>query len=477
MKAALLISVSEYKNPDNNLPGCEQDLAVMQSLLEDTEQYSEILALSGSKINARDLKDRISEWIDKQRGKKLEEIFFYYSGHGVFVDGEFFFQLYDFDHSRKHQTSLTNSDLDVWLRSLSAPLTVKVIDACNSGVPYIKGMQDSIEKYFNDSGNGFQNCIFMYSSTVTQSSYQNSEISDFTKAFVDAVRKYEGEVARYRNISEYIADEFAGHNDLDKQAPVFVIQAHNTEIFCYINDKIRQLVIQEQSKKDVIIQNEPKLLGLKQMAEEAAKSLASKEIALNLLGELKTKLETFQYKPELTEIYNFKYKVIEAKQVPLRTSIGHWLEDNRHNYFAAPTYTTVYDDPMDAMIAQQSTMFGASSHNIRRRGRQEISGFQFTADVPFEAFQIIAQRKYESLPHYYCAITYLVSKSKVTFYFYYTAYRDKNWDDTSLELDVMWRKIEADFASPDIILKTAADILSGFESYILEQVSGILSEK
>ena len=84
MRIAILIGVSEYAGNANNLPACKQDLDSMAAVVEAAEKFDEILRFAGS-VKASDLKTTISQKIDSLRGADVEEIFFYYTGHGCSI--------------------------------------------------------------------------------------------------------------------------------------------------------------------------------------------------------------------------------------------------------------------------------------------------------------------------------------------------------------------------------------------------------
>ena len=95
MRIAILIGVSEYAGNANSLPACKQDLDSMAAVVEACEKFDEVLRFAGS-VKAADLKTTISQKIDSLRGADVEEIFFYYTGHGTFRDDEFFFVMFRF---------------------------------------------------------------------------------------------------------------------------------------------------------------------------------------------------------------------------------------------------------------------------------------------------------------------------------------------------------------------------------------------
>ena len=91
-----------------------------------------------------EIKRRIVEFVEKYKGKEINELIFYFSGHGERFNDDFFYLPSDFDRKKRHTTGLQNSELDVWIKTLSPQLCVKIVDACFSGTQYIKS-ESSVE--------------------------------------------------------------------------------------------------------------------------------------------------------------------------------------------------------------------------------------------------------------------------------------------------------------------------------------------
>ena len=469
MKIAILLGVSKYAESKNDLPACEFDLEFMQKLLNLTGNYEEIYSPSCDGMTASDLKNSLAEWIEKYSKddkKKIEEIFFYYTGHGEFFKGEFYFQLSDFDAKKRSQTSLTNSELDTWLRGLEPELTVKVIDACNSGVPYIKGDNNDasrVVKYLDSTKGNFENCYFMFSSMAEQPSLQDRQLSYFTKTFLDAVRNSDSTDTRYKHIIDYISDEFENNGDYSQQTPFFVTQAAFTEIFCTITDDIRNLEYVKLAFTPTLdgTNDVPKNSSLKQLVEGDGKYYVGEEDALKILASLKDGFEKYAYPDDINDLYDMERVFQQSVTgLPLRKTIGRWLENSDHEFFAELTYKSVYEDYSSEIL---SSMGG-------RRKVQVLDGFEFTADVPFKVVRIRTKRKHPNIHDYHCVVTYLISSSKICLFYFYTRYRYKNWDDKVLVLDTSWTNIERSLNDVELILQSIEKIQGEFAEYILNQL-------
>ena len=161
MNLGIVIGVSEYQKV-NTLPGCVVDANSINKLLELSGKCDDILLITEN-TQSKDVKSRLTSFVKKHAQQDIDEVIFYFSGHGLFENDEFYYVLTDYTESKTKQTSLENSELDNLLRSLSAKLTVKVVDACQAGTRYIKD-PDVFRKYLQQSEQGFDKCYFFYSS-------------------------------------------------------------------------------------------------------------------------------------------------------------------------------------------------------------------------------------------------------------------------------------------------------------------------
>ena len=168
------------------------------------------------------LKDRIRSAIDAH--PNIEEIFFYFTGHGYQNEADFFFCATNFDVRRPNETGLSNDELHTLLRPTNADLVVKVIDACSSGALLFK----ADGSFLPTSKQGFKNVIQIASCLDSQNSLAGDPLSLFTDKFLNAaLRKAEGTVY-YTDIIDALRDEFLNNNS---QTPHFVSQGTGREYF------------------------------------------------------------------------------------------------------------------------------------------------------------------------------------------------------------------------------------------------------
>lgn len=235
MNLAIILSVSEYTDSMNNLPGCKKDADCINNIITKTSKFDEILFIN-DKLSSGKVKEKLTTFISEHKNKRIDELFFYYTGHGEFKNNEFYYLLSDYNQIKKNQTSLQNEEVDSLFRTLNPDIVVKVIDACQSGKAYIKEA-GAITKYFQKTINRFNRCYFLNSSLKDQSSFQTEVISDFTLSFINSIKEHDTNEIRYKDIIDFISDVFE-KNTL--QTPFFVVQADYTEKFCVINKTLKE---------------------------------------------------------------------------------------------------------------------------------------------------------------------------------------------------------------------------------------------
>ncbi|MCG3112015.1 MAG: caspase family protein [Candidatus Manganitrophus sp. SB1] len=244
MNIAILIGVSQYKVAAP-LPACAADVEQMRRLLTATNKYDDICCLT-AQTSSGPLKEALRGFFAKyQSGAEIGEALIYFSGHGVY-HADALFCCSDFDPNRPATTSISNEELDDLLRSVKPIVAVKVIDACQSGSPYIKDASAGFEKALRTSR--LSSFICMASSRQDQSSYASVNASAFTAKWIDAALDKQSGTVLYRDIQAVLADAFVNNPD---QTPFFVTQGTGLEIFAAVTEEMRKIVT-ERSKSSTV---------------------------------------------------------------------------------------------------------------------------------------------------------------------------------------------------------------------------------
>ena len=388
-------------------------------------------------------------------------MFFYYTGHGDFFKNEFYYLLSDFEEKKRRQTSLENSEVDNWIRVLEPELTIKIVDACRSGLSYVKENK-IIEQYLEKSKGHFKNCYFMFSSKLDQSSYQDESLSFFTRSFVKSLLNYSSQVIRYKDIIDFISDEFEG---MEGQTPFFVVQADFTERFCLINKNIRELASNVSLKINTIEStSDTRVLDNKQLVKivaDDAKNYLKKEEIIELLIKVKEAIKNHKYCPDLLDLYKIESDFDDFySPTPNLNIIGEWLVQNPNKYFAKVIRNYFH------------SVGGALRVGFINENNLPIKGFDITASLPYKRIQIISVPKYPNISKCNCTIVFLLSKSTIHFFYFFSTYLETDWNEMTLNKDILWKNIEIQLGNKQEVFNTISKILQEYSMWVFDSIKG-----
>jgi hypothetical protein len=463
MNIAILLGVSEYNNT-NNLPACKKDLEIMEKMIKATGKYDNVIYIPEN-TEASNVKEKITNKISDLKHKEIEEIFFYYTGHGDFYKNEFYYVLSDFDKEKRKKTSLENLEVDNWFRSLNPKMTIKVVDACNAGVVYVKEDDNKLEKYLNRSRGSFNKCYFMFSSNVDQSSYQDENLSFFTKSFINAVKSHNAKDIRYKDIIDYVSDDFGKIKT--NQTPFFVTQADYTEKFCSINPDVKNL-FSSNEEKDEEEKSKPQMeiKTLASVIKSDAKSYLTGEEVDDLLNEIKEKTENHEYSNEFISIYDMKYTFDEIPELPKENVIGKWLDENDNEYFIEIESNEVPYSKKVPILDDKGVE--TNQYKMITKYRKDISRIYSSVDLPYSCIEIIAKPKYPNIPCYKCIIPFVFSKTEMRFFYCFATYKDINWNERELiKEDIQWITSVAKFENIENVFNEVSNIQNRFCEFII----------
>ena len=268
-KAAILIGNTQYQSLQD-LPCCQNDVEAMKELLAATAKFPTISVITDAA--ADDMKEGIRAVVDV--GTAIDELFFYFTGHGYQHEDDFFLCATDFHRSNPNSTGLSTDELHVLLREASADLVVKVIDSCNSGKLLVKA-----DSSFQAPQAKFNNLIQISSCRENQDSLAGEPLSVFTGKFREAaLRKPDGPVY-YMDIVNSLRDTFIQNNE---QTPFFVFQVTGRETF--VDDAHRLDALRNQVMANAHVsavaesgQQPPAAPGIRQLLEVAEQGVATPE--------------------------------------------------------------------------------------------------------------------------------------------------------------------------------------------------------
>lgn len=298
---AITMGISEYQNAEN-LPACKNDVELITRLLKTSGKY-EVLQVDETLSKHQIIKTIDSFLLQENTDQNIGEMLFYFSGHG-FQDDEAHFILKDTSIERINSTALNNSEIDDIARKCNPELFVKIIDACQSGLTYIKGVSgtlDDLNIMPGSSSKSLKNCIFMCSSKKDQSSMATKEYSFFTKAFVSAaLESVKSEVVRYADIQNYIIDAFSSFGNL--QTPFFVMQSDGRDVFVEPTAEMKQLA---EEFVNVELQSSNTKSEIEEDIDKFLESYRDEAMVNEIMQNIKTSMSSLDFNSAwITKYYN-----------------------------------------------------------------------------------------------------------------------------------------------------------------------------
>lgn len=470
---AIVIAVSDYQSPTDPLPACKQDAIVIGTILRESKRFDEILELTENAI-ATHVKTQLSEFISRHESSDVGELVFYFSGHGQFDGNEFFFLLEDYDRRRPAQTSLTNDDLDEMLRSLSPNLAVKFVDACQSGVSYVKD-SESLGGHIRKTVKTYKNCYFMFSSNSDQYSWADHELSAFTREVATAVRNHEGDSIRYKDVMDYVSDAFQNRG---KQSPFFVTQANHTDVFVNISPSLRSslsdLVPDGHGSAVVTLSDGPEEHPLLKAVRAESNKYASKAAGLAAISAFGDELEAAELSEPLPLLYERETRLTKDDFYPAGKSLAKWLTKRTDNILAKVEYTTENITSREKKYRRDrfNFTFGLDDYEYVDVSKQVSVPYRITvtAETPFTVAHIELTPRFAALPRQSAFV--VVCFSKRDFFAFYTRVRLKetDWEDYTMPMDAEWKSQSCLLSDETAMRRTARDILERLSDEIIRDI-------
>lgn len=471
MRVAIVLGVSRYVE-HNNLPACRNDAALIADLLHATGAYGEVLKLVDEQPTVA-VKEKLVDFFERHYGGEIEEVLFYYTGHGEFMNNEFYFLLSDFTASRRKQTSLQNSELDGWLRRLEPGVAIKIVDACQAGVHYIKD-PTAFKKYLQSTPERYEynHCYFMFSSQSDEYSCQDADLSYFTRSFGRAILEFQSDDIRYKDIIDAIADEFENNRN---QTPFFVTQATKTERFATVTHEVREALRKYVKTTTASVAPDSALSAketLLQFVIRDAERYCSIEEFLERMDMIKNTVETFRFRDELSDLFSihceFVVELPKEDQIPRFDMVGTWLQESDHEYFAQPTYRSeeyveevTVPKQVTGALAGIIPSFETETRRVRRT-RCVVVGMTLTQGVPYRLIRVRFAPKFENLNGAVLLILFVVSKTAMRFFYISSELKPKNWVENEAISEEPWRTVETSLKDEEGLKLTIESILGSF---------------
>lgn len=490
-KIALLIGVSDYKN-EKKLPPCEEDILLMSDVISKSGKYDEWVVLNKSP-NSAEGKEKISAFIRKYQNQAIDEVFFYYTGHGTRHSEDFLYLFSDFDSSKIEQTSLRNSEFDSMLKSLNPALIVKVVDACQAGTEYIKSNKDLQAIFEKSSTDSFNKAYFLFSSSSNESSVALKDYSIFTKSFAKSLLGFEGRDIRYRDIMAFISDDPTVKK---YQTPLFIQQADNTEIFCNVVPDLVEVLkfriksdpdlksdekeLVDESIESIIETYEDKLVRL---IKEKGKGYCTEDEAMNILSKLNENIKSYQWSSLIKQLYKIEVEArSDYEMVNGIKNIANWLKASDEPYFAEVTFTEEEYETKEKVEVEDigyAFLMGRQKrieYKPVTRYRRVIDGIKVTTDSPSNSIIISLTPKELVLPYVKVFFVYIFSKSKLTIFFKHELERETSWTQRTLLNSNDWKTVHCSLKSEQEVAFTVDSAIKNIEKFIVKEFSATFDE-
>ena len=471
MNIAIIIGISEYNNL-NDLPGCKNDAECIQEIIQKSNKYDQILYISNQLASAQ-IKDKLTDFVSEHKNKEVSELVFYFTGHGEFWNEEFYYLLSDYAEDRRKQTTLQNNEIDTYIKAIGPKLVVKIVDACQSGKNYIKDA-NSLEKYFKKAGNKFKKCYFLNSSLNNQSSYQSDDISAFTSSFVRSIKEHGSNEIRYKDVIDYISDDFENE---PSQTPYFVTQADFTEKFCSINQTLRDYLNNLSFEKTGLNEEEAAKLSIVDLVREQAKNYATKEEAILLVEELAEFIGSINCPQQLDDLFTLETNFLENYGWAInRDSIGKWLDENEHDYFAKSKRIQVKkNEDSNPFLSFQGPNFLIRPDDKDYKWVRD--GFKSLVELPYYTIVFDMNSKFPNVDSYSARIVYFLSKKQIIYFYLISNYEERNWDEISLNKEAEWFYTEHSLTDKEDIQAGISNIFDKLTSKIEKDLRDIFKSK
>lgn len=438
----------------------------MELLVKATGKYDEIYTFKEDETRGDEFNAKLMEIFNKN--KTVDEVFFYFSGHGHYDEEEFYYALQDYNSQKRNQTSLTNTSLDAFIKSVNPNKVVKIVDSCNSGINYIK--QDGlVEKHFDISKQKFNDCYFLFSSRTDQSSYAGEYFSDFTKCFIDSILNSKTNLVRYKNIIDYVSDCFANNS---KQKPVFITQGDFTLEFGSLESVTLDKIKEEVNK---ILPNSQEIVGCPEAFTETnslkdliiadnKKNYCTKEDADNFLQKLHDTIQNYQSSNDLRELYEYRFFESESdidSQIKVQNiyKIAQIIENSSEDIFAKVLYKEV--ERNDVFMPWM------------KKTKKIPSSYEHTFNSPYYALRLLLYPKdgFNNIKPFDFTLVYLLTKNEITICYYYSKYKEYSWGLYKSYENINWMKLKFCLNNVDSMKQQINKILFDFEEFVIEELT------
>jgi hypothetical protein len=363
---------------------------------------------------------------------------------------------------------------------LNPRLYVKIVDACHSGVTYIKSA-DEFTEYLKSAQPAFNKLYFLFSSQSEQFSYQNNSISYFTESILKAVSYHGGDTIRYKDIIDFVSDDF-GANEF--QTPFFVTQADFTEIFVGISPTLRDrlngyIQVAARIEHSPVPQN--KAMSIVERLRRDADNYCNKDEAIAVMKSIPLILSGVSISSDLAELY--EVTVTTDKNAPAGAiSIGKWLDQNKEErgYFAEPIFVVEkvtrriqkrwFEAPTTFTLLRGARGLGRDEdYDTITDNRRVLKGFRMTFDdPPYQHINIQFSPTLPNITPEECLIVPILSRTHLRLFWAFSHFDYIGWNESRRVGTLEWSTADAPLKSTDQIRQITSEIEKRFSAFVEE---------
>lgn len=471
---AIIIGISKYQeNNINDLDACENDAKEIKSIIDKSKKYDSITFFC-SECSNNEILSKLEEIKMNYENEEIGEIFLYFSGHGHTLNDDFYYITSNTENDKINTTALKNSDIDSLFRNLNPSLYVKVVDACHSGVSYIKGFSENsqVQSAISKTSSTFKKCFFMFSSMSSQPSFvmTDNRRSEFTNSFLKALQYYENkEKVKYSELSNYMSDYFISK---EKQTPFFVLQTDMLDIFVNYNQELREYLkelFDVEEKNGKIDESEEDKLEMR--ISKKIENCATKDEAKRFVDSFINEFHKYDISKSILKSYYKEERIIDGdiSDIPQKKSIATWICDNKKE-LGLFVKADLEEKRKNILYSIQSL-----SNQFSNNEKEEDYLFSITESDLHNNIRIVYTPQKLGIQKYELNIIIIPSFTKIYIFYTYAKNMPINWEQFVYDGSDNWTiksfNIKTDL---DLIETTVKDIYNNFTEYCLKELDKLL---
>jgi hypothetical protein len=354
---------------------------------------------------------------------------------------------------------------------------VKVVDACNSGVLYVKDT-GSIESFLNNTKDLFDKFYFLFSSSSDQYSLADSTNSFFSSSFVQAIDKNEGKKIRYKDIIDFISDSF---EKIGKQTPLFITKAEFTEIFCSVNKNIKRIIENYYSSLKLYNFNTKDFSTLAEIVKFDAQKYVDFETAKKCLIHGFESVNSFKIDRELESCYEKEVKLhVSYDAIPkinIIANLADWIAKSDNDLFVNIIYENkINEDRFPINIIASLDVYNYLTNNDKyKKLENDIKipkFFESRFEIPYTAIFLTLKSKFTNILNYSFVLVPILSRTKIYYFYSKLNYNRIDWDDQEIDQSsASWELETFDFNNYVIKTKINRLIQEKFISVIIDELT------